>query len=150
LGETALWNGKEYAEAGLYADTLLAIDGCDSIATLLLGFYEAEDTIFVAETISQDDLPYTYEAPYIADQLPISYAAGTEAGVYVDSALVQGEHCPAVLVLTLTINQSQGIDNIFGRDGKRVQKLIHNDAMYIIVDDEWYNAAGQKVGDPRK
>lgn len=149
LGETYTWNGKEYTAAGLYYDTLATLAGCDSIASLQLSFYEAEDTIRVADSISQDDLPYTYEAPYIADQLPIHYDLGTEAGVYVDTALVQGDHCPAVLILTLTINKSQAIDNIYGRDGKRVQKLIYNDAMYIIVDDEWYNAAGQKVSNPR-
>lgn len=149
LGETYTWNGKEYTAAGLYYDTLATLAGCDSIASLQLSFYEAEDTIRVADSISQDDLPYTYEAPYIADQLPIHYDLGTEAGVYVDTALVQGDHCPAVLILTLTINKSQAIDNIYGRDGKRVQKLIYNDQMYIIVDDEWYNAAGQKVSNPR-
>ena len=104
----------------------------------------------MADSISQDELPYTYEADYIADQLPIHYDLGTEAGVYVDTALVQGEHCPAVLILTLTINKSQDIQNIYGRDGKRIQKLIYNDQMYILVDDEWYTAAGQKVSNPRK
>ena len=150
LGETYTWNGKEYAAAGLYYDTLTTAAGCDSIASLQLSFYAAEDTIRVADSISQDELPYTYEADYIADQLPIHYDLGTEAGVYVDTALVQGEHCPAVLILTLTINKSQGFENIYGRDGKRVQKLIYNDQMYILVDDEWYTAAGQKVSNPRK
>ena len=37
---------------------------------------------------------------------------------------------------------------VFGAAGAR--KIIYRDNLYIILNDEWYNAEGKKVGDPRK
>jgi hypothetical protein len=40
------------------------------------------------------------------------------------------------------------MEEIEGRNGLP-RKIIYRDNMYIILDDEWYNASGQKVDDPR-
>ena len=148
-GDSFEWNGQEYTQAGIYSVTLQSIYGCDSIAKLELSIYEPEDTIFVAEVISESDLPYTYQAQYVEGESPIFYDLGTEPGVYSDTALVEGVHCDAVLVLELTINKAQGIDNIFG-DGENVHKVLYRDVLYIVINDEWYSAEGKKVADPRE
>lgn len=148
-GETYTFGEQELTTAGEYVDTLTNVAGCDSIITLYLAVYDTEDTIFVAEVISESDLPYTYQAQYVEGESPIFYDLGTEPGVYSDTALVEGVHCDAVLVLELTINKAQGIDNIFG-DGENVHKVLYRDVLYIIINDEWYTAAGQKVDDPRE
>lgn len=150
LGETITFGDRVLSEAGTYVDSLTNIEGCDSIVTLNLSIYASESTIYAFDSIGVNDLPYTYEAPYITDQLPIHYDLGTQPGTYTDSAYIHGEHCPVMLVLTLKITEAQGINNINGGDGKKVQKVLYRDIMYIIVEDEWYNAAGQKVNDPRK
>lgn len=152
-GEGYEWKGQIIGEAGTYYDTIPSAAGCDSIETLILSFYDPEDTIFIDLKIAKDSLPFTYvneEHPYITGEAPLSYPEGTSIGLHHDTAYVEGEHCTAVLVLNLTIEDAQGIDNIFGRDGKGAQKVIYRDIMYIIINDEWYSAAGQKVDDPRK
>ena len=56
-----------------------------------------------------------------------------------------------MLVHTLTVyNKHEDIDNIYGTDGQGARKVIYHDQLYIILNDEWYNAAGVKVGDPRE
>ena len=144
------WNGRELTEAGEYVDSLQTAAGCDSIATLHLAIYAEEEPIHVSHTIKEDELPFEYETAYIAGQTPISYPVGTEPGIYVDSVLVEGEHCVAVLVHTLTIEKSQGFENIYDIDGSSVQKVLYHDVLYIICNDEWYNAEGKKVSDPRQ
>ena len=84
-GDSFEWNGQEYTQAGIYSVTLQSIYGCDSIAKLELSIYEPEDTIFVAEVISESDLPYTYQAQYVEGESPIFYDLGTEPGVYSDN-----------------------------------------------------------------
>ena len=100
-----------------------------------------------------DSLPYTYDDPqhpYVIGQTPIYYAAGTPKGVYVDTVSVQGTQCPTILVHTLTIYDAHEDIDLIPVDGRAAHKLIINDVMYIILNGEWYNAAGQKVADPHK
>jgi len=152
-GEVYTWNGVEYNRAGIYRDTTVSAAGCDSIQTLVLSFYAAEDSIFDASDIDLEDLPFTYQNethPYIVGQAPIYYPEGTPVGVYQDTVLVAGENCTAVLVHTLTItDKHEGIDNI-DVNAQSARKILYRDNMYIICNDKWYNAAGQKVNDPRK
>ena len=152
-GETYMWNDKPYNRAGLYTDTLVSSLGCDSIETLIVSYVEgSEDTIFVEERVELNELPYTYEDPqhpYVVGQAPIYYAAGTEKGVYVDTVAVQGTQCSTVLIHTLTIYDAHEDIDIVNADGKGARKVIINDNLYIIINDEWYNAAGQKVANPR-
>lgn len=152
-GETLMWNGNVYNRAGLYRDTLLSAAGCDSIETLVLSYHKQEDTLRIAERIKQDELPYSYENPqypYAPGQVPVYYAAGTPVGKYTNTVTVIGTNgCPRVLVLVLFIENSQGIDDI-DAEGNGARKIFYRDNLYIILNDEWYNAEGKKVGDPRK
>ena len=146
-GETITWNEKEYNEAGVYNDTLLNIYGCDSVATLVLELYAPEDTLYAESEVDVENLPFTYqnaEHPYIPGQAPIFYSEATAKGVYVDTVLVMGENCAAVLVHTLTVtNIHEGIDNVDVLDG--AHKFIYRDNLYIRYDDQLYNAEGKKV-----
>ena len=114
--EPYAWNGKTYTSPGTYVDTVASSFGCDSIITLVLTYFGAEDTIHAETTIALADLPFTYENaahPYAAGQSPIYYAVGTEIGVYSDTVLVEGKNCTAVMVHTLTIVEKlEGVDNI--------------------------------------
>ena len=150
-GEPYTWHGKNYNRAGIYRDTAISSLGCDSIETLIISYAGAEQTLFAESRITVDDLPFEYfdpEHPYSPIQSPIFYPAGTPAGTYVDSVYVQGAQCAALLVHTLVITGSQGMEEIEGKNGLP-RKIIYRDNMYIILDDEWYNASGQKVDDPR-
>lgn len=153
-GETYTWNSKEYNRAGIYRDTTLSSLGCDSIQTLVLSFNEAEDTIYAASEVDITELPFTYENvqyPYAAGQAPIFYPAGTAKGVYNDTVLVQGVNCVAVLVHTLTVtDRHEGIEDVMNELGAGARKVLYRDNLYIICNDEWYTATGQKVSDPRK
>jgi hypothetical protein len=153
-GETYTWNSKEYNRAGIYRDTTLSSLGCDSIQTLVLSFNEAEDTIYAGSEVDITELPFTYENvqyPYAAGQAPIFYPAGTAKGVYNDTVLVQGVNCVAVLVHTLTVtNRHEGIEDVMNELGAGARKVLYRDNLYIICNDDWYTATGQKVSDPRK
>ena len=153
-GETYTWNSKEYNRAGIYRDTTLSSLGCDSIQTLVLSFNEAEDTIYAASEVDITELPFTYENvqyPYAAGQAPIFYPTGTAKGVYNDTVLVQGVNCVAVLVHTLTVtDRHEGIEDVMNELGAGARKVLYQDNLYIICNDEWYTATGQKVNDPRK
>jgi hypothetical protein len=152
-GESYLWNGVVYDRAGLYRDTTVSAAGCDSINTLVLSYYDPEDSVYDAVRVNMDSLPYTYSSeqyPYVAGQAPIVIAKGTAAGVYTEKAQVQGEHCTALLILEVTVyDPHEGIMNI-DDENAGAQKIIYNGDMYIKTNNAWYNAAGQKVNDPRK
>ena len=150
-GEPFIWHDKEYNRAGIYRDTLVSSLGCDSIETLVVSYVEAEETIYDEVTINSSELPYTYQNPahpYSDIQTPLTYPVGTPAGVHIDTAYVKGNQCSAMLILTLTINNDQGIEALDGEKGLP-RKIIFRDQMYIILNDEWYTPAGQKVTDPR-
>lgn len=153
-GESYMWNGRPYNRAGIYRDTLVSSLGCDSVETLILTYQTGGDTIYASSRIELQELPFTYfneEHPYAAGQTPIYYGAGTETGVYVDTVLVQGEGCAAILIHTLTLyNQHEAIDLIDALNAQGARKIIFRDQMYIILNDEWYTPSGQKVSDPRK
>ena len=152
-GESFKWHGKVYNRAGIFRDTLVSVAGCDSIETLVLSYHDPEDTLRVSVRVYQSELPYSYidaQHPYVPGQAPIYYAVGTPVGKYVKSVLVEGEHCTQVLVHTIFIEQTQDIDNIFDENAAGARKIIYRDNLYIILNDEWYNAEGKKVGDPRK
>ena len=152
-GESYIWNDKPYNRAGIFRDTTVSSIGCDSVMTLIISYNASEDTIFEATRVELSELPFTYENamhPYIAGQTPISYPEGTPVGTYRDTVQVEGTNCATVLVHTLTVyNEHEDIDHIF--DGKgQARKFMYRGQLYIICNDEWYNALGQKVADPRK
>lgn len=153
-GESYTWNGVAYNRAGVYRDTLVSSLGCDSIETLSLTFFAVEDTIYRTSTVDEDKLPFTYtdnEYPYMMGVEPIAYPAGTTAGTYVDTVAVQGVNCTAVLIHTLIINPVAGVEDVDAeqvRDG--AYKIIVNDHLYIVRDDEWFDATGKKVKSVKK
>lgn len=152
-GDTYEWNGKTYNRAGIFYDTIPSSIGCDSVLTLVItNNTSLGDTLYDQTVILVEDLPFTYsntEHPYAYGQDPIFYPEGTPKGTYVDTVLVVGTECADVLIHTLTIRDTQGLENLM--DGKRqMRKVIYQDRMYIICGDEWFNALGQKVSDPRK
>jgi hypothetical protein len=151
-GEAYVWNKHTYTRAGIYTDTLQSAAGCDSVATLIISYHAAEDTLYDASRVAVSALPFTYQNaahPYVDGQSPITYPVGTPVGEYKDTVMVQGASCAAILVHTLTVYDEDGIDNILDGDGA-ARKIIYKDQLYIICNDEWYNAIGQKVNDPRK
>jgi hypothetical protein len=151
-GESFTWHDKIYNRAGIFRDTTLSAAGCDSISTLVISYLQKDDTIRDAKTITAEDLPYTYENetyPYAVGQAPIYYPVGTPYGVYHDTVSVQGEQCNTVLILTLTVGWHEAIDEV-DAEGRGARKVFIGDRMYIILKDEWYNAAGQRVPDPRR
>lgn len=153
-GESFTWNGKDYNRAGLYIDTLLSSLGCDSIETLVLGYYADEDTLYDAIRISVDELPYTYQNaahPYMPNQAAVVIPAGTKKGEYTYKPWVQGDNCAAVLVLTVEVyDPHEGIDEILSDDSNGAHKVLYNDNLYIISNGKWYNAEGKLVDDPRE
>ena len=155
-GEEFEWNGKIYNRAGIYRDTMISSIGCDSVETLVISYMSeggGADTVYVERTVDIADLPYSYADPlhpYAAGQAPIYYPAGTPKGVYTDTVRIQSEFCAAILVHTLTIiDRQEAIDLIGDLESKGARKVIYRENMYIILNDEWYNASGQKVLDPR-
>jgi len=150
-GETFMWNGKPYNRAGIFRDTLVSSLGCDSVETLVISYFNIEDTVYASQTVYTDQLPFTYvndQYPYAVGQAPVFFAEGTPKGVYNDTIQVQGEQCNTVLVLTTTIDWHQSLDQL-NEDADGARKVIYRDQMYIILNDEWYNASGRKVADPR-
>ena len=152
-GETYEWNGNIYNRAGIYRDTIVSSIGCDSVMTLVItNRTTVSDTIYDQTTITPAELPFVYsntEHPYIDGQQPIYYPLGTPAGTYVDTVFVVGAECADVLIHTLTIRVDEGLEELFSGKGE-TRKLIYHDQLFIICNDEWYNALGQKVADPRK
>ena len=64
---------------------------------------------------------------------------------------MENEPCGSVLVVTITIyNAREDIDIIDENDMHGARKIIFRDQLYIILNDEWYNASGQKVPNPMK
>lgn len=148
-GETYEWHGQTLSRPGIYRDTTVSAANCDSVETLVLSFYSAEDTIFDATTIEESQLPFTYENalhPYIVGQTPITYPVGTQPGTYQDTVLVLGTNCTAVLVHTLTITPFTDLEEILNNALKQgTRKVIYNEHLYIIRRGEWMDVTGQKM-----
>lgn len=103
-GDTYSGNGFVGVPAinGDYERTEQTSDGCDSTIILRLTVLDA-DTTFVYDTITVNELPYTFYGK--------EYDATTSAGVYVDTittSVGEGE-CEGVIIATLTINPETGI-----------------------------------------
>jgi len=87
------WDGVTYTSSGTYANTYLDVNGCDSIATLILTINQA-DTAFTnitaCDSVTWDGVTYT--------------SSGTYANTYLD---VNG--CDSVHILNLIINSSDTV-----------------------------------------
>ena len=66
-GEIYMWNGKMYAEAGIYFDTLTSIHGCDSVVTLQLNISNsiaAKDSVTACDRYTWNGSTYTTSGEY--------------------------------------------------------------------------------------
>jgi hypothetical protein len=128
------------SKAGDYPSQQKNIHGCDSIVTLhlLVATATAEQTIVLNDTVSAETLPYVLNGEEL---LP----AGTIDGIYTKT-IVLG--CGEATV-TINVGNVQGVDMI-NADGSAARKILFNDNMFIICNDEWYNAEGKKVVNPTK
>lgn len=152
-GETFTWHEQTLSRPGVYRDTILSAANCDSVETIVLSFFSAEDTIYEATTIEEDELPFTYENamhPYISGQTPITYPEGTKPGTYNDTVLVMGTNCTTVLVHSLTISPFTELESVLSDAMKEgVHKVIYHEHLYIIRKGEWYDATGRRVEMPK-
>lgn len=66
MGQTYTWHGKSYTNAGIYADTIPSVAGCDSIVSLLLTVNEPdenESTVYLCPNSTLDFDGQTITAP---------------------------------------------------------------------------------------
>ncbi|MDG1840761.1 MAG: gliding motility-associated C-terminal domain-containing protein [Crocinitomicaceae bacterium] len=93
------WNGLTFNTAGTQTDTLISINGCDSLATLILTVNpQVSNSIY--DTICNNQLPYSWNG------LTFN-AAGTQAITLTSTA-----GCDSIVTLNLTIN-SQDTNSIY-------------------------------------
>ena len=111
-GEIYFWNGKIYAEAGIYFDTLTSIHGCDSVVTLQLNISNsiaAKDSVTACDSYTWNDSIYTASGEY----------THTSKDSYGNDSIT---------ILHLTINYSQtSVDSISAYDS-----YIWNDSIYTM------------------
>jgi gliding motility-associated-like protein len=92
-GTSFIWNGNSYSVAGTYTDTLIAITGCDSIATL---------------TLMVDPIQYGATSATICQGSSFSWNGNSYsvAGTYTDT-LIATTGCDSIVTLTLTVDPIQ-------------------------------------------
>ena len=89
-GETYTWNGQVYAATGMYSDTLLSTNGCDSIITLNLIVKDEILPVVVNDTICYGDI-YTWNGQVL-----------NATGQYYDT-LTTVHGCDSIVTLNLTV-----------------------------------------------
>ncbi|MES2619646.1 MAG: T9SS type A sorting domain-containing protein [Bacteroidota bacterium] len=92
------FNGQVIHQQGIYTDTLIAANGCDSVVTLQLEVNSAFN-IHLGDTICQGD-SYLFNGQNL-----------TSAGVYEDT-LVSEEGCDSIVTLNLTVLVCSGIEQV--------------------------------------
>ncbi len=96
-GDSYPFNNQTLDSAGTYLDTLVQINGCDSIISLTLTINPV-DTVDIAKTICKDQI-YTFNGQTI-----------DMAGTYLDT-MTQSSGCDSIIRLSLTVNSVDTIDN---------------------------------------
>jgi len=91
-GDTLTWRGSEYDSAGTYYDSLLTVNGCDSVYQLNLTVHPTY--LFQDTTEICDGQTYNWRGE--------DY---TESGTFYDS-LITVNSCDSVYVLELTVNST--------------------------------------------
>ena len=133
--------------AGTYTLDLKSVTGCDSTITLNLTVLSG-DTTRIEQTITTEDLPYEYQGKV--------YPEGTVPGVYIDTINISTGNCDDVIILTLTIEEVVGVDNVIISDLTMVPNPVRV-AEELTISGEFteaerqglmvtiFNAIGQKV-----
>ena len=114
------WNGQSILSAGTYKDTLLAANGCDSVAVLELSVKSIVKSS-VLKSICTNQLPFTWNGR--------SYNAG---GTYTDS-LISASGSDSVVTLLLTVNAV--VRNT-------VREIICSNELPYTWNGDRYNTAG--------
>ena len=89
MGESLSIGENIYTEAGNYIDTLLSIDGCDSIVSTTLSFYPQANASFTEVA---------------CDSFEWNGTTYTESGVYTYTVPTNAVGCDSTATLNLTIN----------------------------------------------
>lgn len=117
--------GFNVSKPGTYEQTgMQSIDGCDSTVILNLQYYSM-DTTTVERTITTEELPFTFEG--------ITYDESTQPGVYTDTVNIKGEGCDAVVILTLTVNPSTGLEYVTGSALTFAPSYIHRNESVSVM-----------------
>lgn len=93
-GDSIQFNGKTYKQPGVYRDTLLTREGCDSVMVI---HYDWHDTYLIEKTAQTDD-----KTPYVWTEGGITKVL-THSGIYYDT-LQTVNGCDSVIALSLTVH----------------------------------------------
>ena len=85
------WNGRTFTAAGTQTAALSAVNGCDSVVTMILTVNPSYQ-VTASQTICQSELPYTWNGQTFT-------AAGTQT-----ATLETVNGCDSVVTMTLTVN----------------------------------------------
>src|SRR5690606_26974246 len=88
-GAAYFFNGTNLSQSGTYVDTLLSVNGCDSVVTLILQIVPVTDTLLEASICAGDS--FYFAGNYLS-----------QSGIYYDS-LISGEGCDSIVRLSLTV-----------------------------------------------
>ena len=91
-GDSVLFGNNYYSQAGIYVDTLMAVNGCDSIVSFELSF--------VAPTTSSQSLAICQ-----GGSVEVNGNVLTEEGTYVDT-LASANGCDSIITTVLTFSNS--------------------------------------------
>lgn len=101
------WNGTTYTTSGVYSDTLITNNGCDSISTIDLSLFQTTfsyDTLFVATNV------YTWNGITITTSGDYTYTLSNSMG------------CDSVANLNLTITNTTGFIDL--NNNNKLVKII--------------------------
>src|SRR5690606_38543445 len=115
-----VWNGVEYSQAGTYTFNTTGINGCDSVATLILSINEGTTSI-TEQTICASALPFVWNG--------VEY---NQAGTYTfNTTGING--CDSVATLIFSINEATT---------SNTEQTICASALPYVWNSVEYNQAG--------
>jgi hypothetical protein len=135
---------------GTYFYEETQMSGCTYYHVLYFDNYPTEmsiDTTVLIEDLPSLVLAIPAEYKAYADSI---VALITEPGDYKDSIEVQTPAgCDFTIFVTLHVKDAMAIRDIYeDENGQKVLKVLYRERLYIIRQDGWYNAAGQRVENP--
>lgn len=136
-GDVYDFNGNSLTNTGVYYDTLINVAGYDSIVTLTLNvFLVTTNSLF--EIINQGDV-YDFNGVLL-----------NTSGVYTDT-LTSVNGCDSVWVLTLTVENITGINNVAGNQELKIYPNPTNGIVYFsaTANVQATNTLGQVIADKK-
>lgn len=125
------FHGQEYSVEGVYEVTLPGAEGeCDSIFTLTLHVITT-DTIYIADTIGIEDLPYLYNGEVVLED-------SVSAGIYHRSMEIAGDSCSQVVDFTITVMPKQeGISEVAATRQLQIRPNVITRSQYVTVVNDF-------------